>query len=84
MRNILFILTAVTLMAGMSLPAQADVKSLTVKVDGLACPFCAYGLEKKLKKVEGVEQLNIDINIGEVVLNVASGTRLAAASGTEE
>ena len=69
---------------GMSLPAQADVQSLTVKVDGLACPFCAYGLEKKLKKVEEVEKLNIDINTGEVVLNVAAGTRLTAAAGTEE
>ena len=84
MRNILFILTAVALMAGMSLPAQANVKSLTVKVDGLACPFCAYGLEKKLKKVEGVEKLNIDINAGEAVLKVKAGTTLAASSGTEE
>ena len=82
MRNILFILIA--LMAGMSMPAQAGVKSLTVKVDGLACPFCAYGLEKKLKKVEGVEKLNIDINAGEAVLEVKAGTTLTAASGTEE
>ena len=84
MRNILFILTAVALMAGVSLPAQAGVKSLTVKVDGLACSFCAYGLEKKLKKVEGIEKLNIDINTGEVALNVTAGTRLTAASGTDE
>ena len=84
MRNILFIVTAAALMAGMSLPVQAGVISLTVKVDGLACPFCAYGLEKKLKKVEGVETLQIDINSGEVILNVTSDTRLTAASGTEE
>ena len=83
MRNVLFVLTAVVLMAGMSLPAQADVKSLTVKVDGLACPFCAFGLEKKLKKVEGVEKLNIDINTGEAVLNITTGTRLTFASSTE-
>ena len=25
-----------------------------LRVDGLACPFCAYGIEKKLKKTEGV------------------------------
>ncbi len=84
MRNTLFILIAVTAMVGMNVPAQAEVKSLTVQVDGLACPFCAYGLEKKLKKVEGVEALNIDINTGEVVLSVAAGTRLIAVSGAKE
>ena len=25
-------------------------------VDGLACPFCAYGLEKKLGAVPGVQE----------------------------
>jgi copper chaperone CopZ len=84
MRNILFVLTAVILTTGLIGPAQAGVKSLTVKVDGLACPFCAYGLEKKLKKVEGVEKLNIDINTGEVILNVTAGTRLTAAPDAEK
>ncbi len=77
-----FMLTAFMLLAGFIGSAQAGVKSLTVKVDGLACPFCAYGLEKKLKKVEGVETLNIDINAGEVVLSVVEGSRLTGASGT--
>jgi len=26
-----------------------------MRVDGLACPYCAYGIEKKLKKIEGVQ-----------------------------
>ena len=84
MRNVLFLLTVVAWLTGVSLSAQADVRSLTVKVDGLACPFCAYGLEKKLKKVEGVEKLNIDLNAGEAVLEVKAGITLTAASGTEE
>ena len=84
MQSILVVLTAVVLIGGASLPAQAGVKSLTVKVDGLACPFCAYGLEKKLKKVEGVETLKIDVNTGEVALNVTAGTRLTAPLGAEE
>ena len=44
--------------------AQADTSQLngkiTIEVDGLACPFCAYGLEKNLKEIDGVE--NIEIN----------------------
>jgi len=33
-------------------------------VDGLACPFCAYGLEKKMKKLEGIKNLSVDLNNG--------------------
>ena len=32
--------------------AQARVSALTVAVDGMACPFCAFGVEKKLKTVK--------------------------------
>ena len=45
-----------------------DFKKVTLKVDGLSCPFCAYGLEKKLQKIDGVEKLDIHINDGVVVL----------------
>ncbi len=35
---------------------------IKLEVDGLACPFCAYGLEKKLRK--DIKDLNnLDINI---------------------
>ena len=26
------------------LPARAQVEQVTLRIDGLACPFCAYGL----------------------------------------
>lgn len=44
------------------------VEKVTVRVDGLACPFCAYGLEKKLERLEGVDNLDIKINDGIVIL----------------
>ena len=53
--------------------AQARVSALTVAVDGLACPFCAYGVEKKLKKVAGVNTLVIDMKGGTVTLTAQSG-----------
>ena len=40
------------------------VKSRFRAVDGLSCPFCAYGLEKNLKKVTGVERVDIDMKTG--------------------
>ena len=44
---------------------------IRLRVDGLACPFCAYGLEKKLRALAGVQDVSIDINRGKVVLEVA-------------
>jgi mercuric ion binding protein len=53
--------------------AAAGIKSVTVLVDGLACPFCAYGVEKKLKRVEGVESMDIRMNEGTVTLKAKEG-----------
>jgi len=53
--------------------AQANGQEFTyvkVEVKGLACPFCAYGLEKKLKEVDGVKSIKIDFEEGLVYLTV--------------
>ena len=47
---------------------EAQVDQVTLRVDGLACPFCAYGVEKKLKKLEGTRSMNILINEGKIIL----------------
>ena len=43
-------------------------KRMILQIDGLSCSFCAYGLEKKLNKLEGVERLEIQLNEGKVIL----------------
>ncbi len=43
---------------------------LIMRVDGLACAFCAYGLEKKLKKLKGVKRVEISLNRGIVRLEI--------------
>ncbi len=48
------------------LTALAEVSDVTVRVDGLSCPFCAYGLEKKIMKMEGVESMEIDLKGGKI------------------
>lgn len=42
-----------------------------IRVDGLACPYCAYGVEKKLKQIEGVEHESIDINLDQGIVRVS-------------
>lgn len=51
-------------------------QKVTIRVDGLACPFCAYGMEKKLKRLEGVEKLDIKINEGFVILYFEEGAKI--------
>ena len=55
----------------------------TMRVDGLACPYCAYGIEKKLNKVDGVEKIDVDLNNGLVIVNVAEGVKLSNEQMTQ-
>ncbi len=64
------------LLAFTTLAAANQPQKVTVRVDGLACPFCAYGLEKKLKKIENVEKLEIKINEGVVTLYFKEGAKI--------
>ena len=48
--------------------AQAQIEEATVQVDGLACPFCVKGVEKHLKKIDGVEGVSTNLKKGEVRL----------------
>lgn len=51
----------------------------TLQVDGLACPFCAYGIEKQLNRIDGVESVATDVKSGAVVITMKSGTTLGEA-----
>lgn len=54
-----------------------------MRVDGLACPYCAYGIEKKLNAIDGVKKINIDLNKGLVTVIVADGVRLTEVQMTK-
>lgn len=44
--------------------AQSERDQMEVQVDGLGCPFCAYGLEKKFKEFKGIKNVNIEMETG--------------------
>ncbi len=52
-------------------------------VDGLACPFCAYGIEKKLGALEGVERVETNIKDGTVIVTMKDGVALDEASAKQ-
>jgi mercuric ion binding protein len=35
-------------------------------VDGMSCPFCVYGIEKQLKKIDDVGEVRVDLAQGEI------------------
>lgn len=55
----------------------AQSYEVEVRVDGLSCPFCAYGLEKKLNKLDGVENIDVDFEKGLVTLRVREDKKIS-------
>ncbi len=53
--------------------ASGETAKVQVKLDGLVCTFCAYNLEKKLKRIEAVEDLKILVNAGLAEFKIKEG-----------
>jgi mercuric ion binding protein len=72
------ILHTVVFALSLLLPVAAVAAQMQyqLRVDGLACPFCAYGIEKELIRTDGVETIDIDINAGVVTVTMAEGATL--------
>lgn len=51
-----------------------------LRVDGLSCPFCAYGIEKKLGALEGVQSIKTNIKDGVVIVIMKDGATLNEAT----
>ena len=62
MKNI-FLITVSLFLFSLSANGQAK-DNYTIKVDGLGCPFCAYGLEKKFKEFKDIDDVNIEMETG--------------------
>jgi copper chaperone CopZ len=54
-----------------------DKVYIKIQVDGLSCPFCAYGLEKNLKKVKGIKDIFISVQNGYTTFNISKETQPA-------
>ncbi len=73
-QTLLIYITALLFLVIISIPlASAEILSITISVDGLACPFCAYGVEKKLKRVKGVGSIDIKMQKGTVTMTAKQG-----------
>ncbi len=76
-----YLLSVLALATVLASPAAAqdkiDYPDITVGIKGLACPFCAYGLELRLKKLKGVKALKVHLDDSMVTIKLEKGVDLA-------
>ncbi|WP_124979898.1 heavy-metal-associated domain-containing protein [Nonlabens xiamenensis] len=78
MKNIIIL---ITIAIGLTAFAKADAQNnnldhFEIQVDGLGCPFCAYGLEKKFKEFKGIKNVEIQIESGDFSFDYPSEKNL--------
>jgi copper chaperone CopZ len=57
--------------------AQANEIIYALQVDGLSCPFCVYGIEKRLSAIDGVDNIEVDLNKGLVLVTMKQANDLS-------
>lgn len=67
-----FLISTVFIFCSLS-AAHASGNEYQLGIDGLACPFCTYGIEKQLLKLDGVAELETDIAGGLVTIRMQEG-----------
>ncbi len=53
--------------------SKTDTNTVEVNIEGLSCPFCAYGLEKKIKEIDGAKNVKIDVKKGLMTFSLNKG-----------
>jgi len=61
-------------------PQGLEIARMAVHVDGLACPFCARGVEKMLAGLPEVGSVKVDLATGRVDLGLVPGPEPTVAS----
>ena len=76
MKSIITIIASISFLAiHHTMKAQSEnMDTFSVEVQGMGCPFCAYGLEKKFKELKGIENIEIKIETGIMHFQYPSNT----------
>lgn len=70
----LFAIALLTISSGVSFAGDTHYQ---LQVNGLACPFCAYNIEKNVGKLDGVKDVKANLKEGLVSVLVAEGKTLS-------
>jgi len=69
----------ISLLAALALTvvgARAELQKVEQVVYGMDCAPCAYGLEKSLKKIDGVKDVSISLNKGLATIELKPGNHV--------
>ncbi len=47
--------------------------TVVLRVDGMVCPFCAYGLEKRLREIAAIDSVIVRLSDGFVLIREKEG-----------
>lgn len=56
--------------------AFAEIKEVEIRIDGLSCPFCVFGLKQQMKKLEAIDRLNISLKNSLARITLKEGSSL--------
>jgi copper chaperone CopZ len=76
----LFLILVFLFSSAFPLYAQGNTQKIFIKVEGLYCPFCAYGLEKQLKKLNGFKKVEVNLKHGVAELHINPGVTVTDAA----
>lgn len=51
-------------------------KQAVLAVKGLACPFCVHGLEKQLRRLPGVKNIDVSLGRGRAVITFDGASKV--------
>ncbi len=81
---VMMLMFAASLVFGQGVPLLAQQTSppdsaqqIIVRVDGASCPFCAFGLEKRLGHLEGVADVRLEMKAGKVIVTLQKGATVS-------
>ena len=49
---------------------EPALRQIQVTILGMSCPFCVYGVQQKLQRLEGVEDLKVELSTGLATLTL--------------
>jgi copper chaperone CopZ len=53
-----------------TIASAGEHQVVEIEVTGLACPFCAYSVEKSIMKLQGVDRVQVDLAKGQVCIEM--------------
>ena len=69
---------------GATLPVIAEqlieantAQQVIIRVDGASCPFCAFGLEKRLGHLAGVLDVAMELKAGKAIVTLKEGATVS-------